>query len=93
MKQINSDRSFRLWEYRVSHDQLLVRSPKSETNSTNFDLIFVGVKYIELPALFSGLSIVSGTAADTASFAEKTGRAIVEERVFAVTTNGRRYTQ
>jgi hypothetical protein len=71
---------------------MLIRSPKSESNSRNFDVVFVAVEYIDLPARLNGLSIMSGNAADAASFAEKTGRAILEERVFAVTTNGRRYT-
>jgi hypothetical protein len=39
-------RRFQLWEYRVSHGSLLVRSPKGPDATTNVDLVFDGVEYI-----------------------------------------------
>src|SRR5262245_45789885 len=41
-------RRFRLWDYNVSHDQLLLRSPKDERNLKNVDIIFWKVEYVEL---------------------------------------------
>jgi hypothetical protein len=43
------DRTFQLWEYRVSHSSLLNRSPKSPGVSTNIDLICTGVEYLAVP--------------------------------------------
>ena len=62
MTRIQSDRDFRLWEYRVSHDQLLLRSPQGETHWRNLDLIFVGVEYLDLPTLLRGVELRQATA-------------------------------
>lgn len=56
-----SNRTFRLWEYRVSHSQLLIRSPKHQQFPTNVDIIFAGVEYLELPIRWENLSIGEGT--------------------------------
>jgi LmbE family N-acetylglucosaminyl deacetylase len=38
-----SERDFKLWDYRVSHAQLLLRSPMSPDRGTNVDVQFWGV--------------------------------------------------
>ena len=53
-----SQRRFQLWFYRVSHGQLLIRSPKSDTEATNYDLMFFGVVFMHLPTIFIGIEIV-----------------------------------
>jgi hypothetical protein len=40
---LTSNRKFKLWDYDVSHRQLLLRSPKSEKFDTNLDIIFLDV--------------------------------------------------
>lgn len=50
-------RAFRIWDYRVSHDQLLLRSAKIKGYNENIDIIFYGVNYIQLSPELSGLTI------------------------------------
>ncbi len=40
---------FQVWDYRVSHRQLLLRRPATGANPSNVDLVFKGVKYLSLP--------------------------------------------
>jgi len=61
MTYTNSDRTFQVWLYKVSHGQLLIRSPKSEGQSTNLDLMFFGVRFIHLPMLFRGLEVADSS--------------------------------
>lgn len=58
------DRTFKLWDYNVSHNQMLLRSPKTSTLPTNIDIVFVGVEYLELPTKIEGLTLVQPDAAD-----------------------------
>lgn len=50
-----SERKFRIWDYKVSHSQLLIRSPQSADVATNIDLVFWGVERIDLPTSFQGV--------------------------------------
>jgi hypothetical protein len=64
------DREFQVWEYRVGHGQLLIRSPRrpgSPTRperTTNVDVVFVGVDYMSLPRSFAGLAIEMATESE-----------------------------
>lgn len=49
---LRSSRTFRIWDYFVSHSQLLVRSPKLNDDDFHIDIIFSGVEYVSLPALY-----------------------------------------
>ena len=51
----HSTRRFQLWDYRVSHQQLLLRSPASPEERTNIDLVFWGVAFLALPTTLNGL--------------------------------------
>jgi hypothetical protein len=42
-------RYFQVWEFRVSHQQLLLRSPHDEQHPLCIDVIFAGVDYFALP--------------------------------------------
>ena len=48
---------FQVWEYRVSHRQLLLRRPATVSVPDNVDIVFSGVKYLALPAWISDLVI------------------------------------
>ena len=50
-------RRFQLWEYRVSHGQMLLRSVPPGEDATNVDVLFWGVSRIDLPTRFDGLKI------------------------------------
>lgn len=58
---MKSERTFKLWEYSVSHQQLLLRSPKNDKYSTNIDVVFMGVSYCEIETNISGLVLRNGT--------------------------------
>jgi hypothetical protein len=51
-----ANRHFQLWEYRVSHGSLLIRSPQSEERKSNIDIIFAGVEYLEMPRFIRDIS-------------------------------------
>lgn len=51
----SSERRFRLWDYKVSHKQLLIRSPRGADVETNVDLVFWGVERMDLATSFDGL--------------------------------------
>lgn len=83
------DRRFQIWEYKVGHQQLLIRSPKSQDHATNLDLIFVGVDYLAVPKSMNGISIVPANQAElefASAFAGSHSQVIVLE------TGGKRHT-
>ena len=57
MNIFTSGRYFTLFDYKVSHSQLLIRSQKSEIHMNNIDIIVFGVKFLQIPKSFWGLSI------------------------------------
>jgi len=59
--QPTSQRVFQLWEYRVSHGSLLIRSPKSPSERLNIDIACVGVEYMAVPRCFQGVQICEAT--------------------------------
>jgi hypothetical protein len=65
-----SDRTFKIWEYQISHGQLLIRSPKAPATSTspefltNVDLVCLGVEYMAIPRILNGLELLEPTPAE-----------------------------
>ncbi len=57
---------FEVWEFRVSHEQLLLRSPRTKGQPRNIDVIFGGVDYMELPSKLGEIQIAVPTDADLA---------------------------
>lgn len=53
----SSDRSFQIWDYNVSHRQLLLRSPQTPEIFTNIDVAFWGVTFIDISSSLDGLSL------------------------------------
>ncbi len=68
----SSDRRFRLWEYNVSHDQLLIRSPRSSELDTNIDLVFWNVHYFAIPTWFDGIVLDHATLKEIQSTSSAT---------------------
>ena len=54
---IRFDRKFQVWQYSVSHGQLLLRSTKSQEHQTQVDILFKDVIMMQLPTLFRDLAI------------------------------------
>ena len=89
-KQFNG-RDFQLWDYRVSHGQLLIRSPKSPAENTNVDIVFVGVDYIDSPRHLSGLRLEEPTDSEVAVVSERLGRTVDRKAIFILVAQGMRH--
>jgi len=85
------ERSFQVWEYWVSHSQLLVRSPAEISYPRNIDITFAGVQYMELPAIMPDLELVDPLPEEQLRATELVGRPVPIEQVFVLVTGGHRY--
>lgn len=52
-----SKRSYKLWFFSVTHGMMLLRSPSSDTQSSNVDLIFRSVDHLKIPMQLDGIRI------------------------------------
>src|SRR5262249_34912827 len=84
-------RRFRIWDFNVSHDQLLLRSPKSAEAPKNLDVAFVGVEYIELPTKMKDLAIVVPGDDDIRRAETVLGTSVPKSQVFTIESGHRRY--
>lgn len=73
---IKMTRAFRLWDYNVSHNQLLFRSPKGTDSKENVDIVFWGVEYLDVPTTFKEVDIVPGTLRDAEKVSMLIGKPI-----------------
>ena len=56
--KLESERTFQLWEYHVSHGQALIRSPKSGPDQKeNIDVLIFGIEYIAISRHLKGITI------------------------------------
>ena len=88
---MKSSRHFETWAFRVSHGELLVRSPKAGPGQKNLDLVFVGVEYLSLPRLLDGLEVVAATDEDRAEVAQALGSHQPGGQVFVLRSQGVRH--
>ena len=91
MKAAFPGRSFQLWEYKVSHGMMLVRSPKSAEAPSNIDVMFAGVEYADVPRYFSELRIEEPDPADLSFARKKLGKQETAATVTVLECEGRRY--
>lgn len=84
-------RLFRLWDYNVSHNQLLLRSPRSPDVSKNIDIVFWGVQYIGIPTALAGIEIDEATTGDMQLAEQMLGRALDSSDVRPIVSRERRY--
>jgi len=87
------ERKFQLWDYYSGHDQLLLRSCMGTQYPTNTDIVFIAVKYVEIPTSFEGLQICAPTPEETGRV-HQNGIELYGNKysVFALETGGYRYT-
>ena len=52
-----SPRTFQVWDYTVSHAQLLLRSVKDSDHESRIDVLFVGTRHVNVPTTMEGLRI------------------------------------
>jgi hypothetical protein len=57
VSSFSSERTFRIWNYTVSHSQLLLRSVKREHHDTRVDMLFKAVDRVDLPSTLAGLHV------------------------------------
>src|SRR5215471_6097496 len=89
-----SSREFQVWEYFVSHSQLLIRSPKGVDYTKNIDLMFRAVGYMSLPAYFdpsAELILQEGSDLDFGLFREFGTFTYPGSRVFWIINGDRRF--
>jgi hypothetical protein len=90
-------RTFKVWEYQVSHAQLLIRSPKSPATptsqewTTNVDIVCLDVEYMALPRDLPGLQLVSATSEDLQQLASILGKMPEANTVTILLSGGRRF--
>jgi hypothetical protein len=44
-----------MWDYNVTHKQLLLRSPRTSGESDNIDIVFWGVEYVSIPTILDAV--------------------------------------
>jgi hypothetical protein len=91
MKKTFGESAFQMWEYHVSHGELLVRSPRHGVDGRNRDLMFFGVEYVELPRHLPNLELDDPTEKDLARACERLGRQVESHEVTALVSRGIRY--
>jgi hypothetical protein len=84
-------RSFRLWEFNVNHNQLLLRSPKKKSQPKNVDIAFVGVGYVELPTKLDGITICQPSADEIERICEQLGSSVAPDEIHVLSSGGKRY--
>lgn len=89
--EFRSDRYFQLWDYSVSHKQMLLRSPKSPDVAMNFDIVLWGVEYIDLATSLQGLSITSPTCEDVTRAGQAMGYTVDPSHVHCFASGDRRF--
>ena len=94
---VTSDRVFKVWEYQVSHGQLLIRSPKAPATGTaperltNVDLVCLGVEYMSLPRLLRGIELSEPSSEELKQLESLLGRRIESGSVRILASEGRRF--
>lgn len=94
MKEKLIGREFQVWDFWVSHSQLLIRSPQNlgDKQPTNIDVRFIGVEYMELPGGGFSLEIEEAQSADKEFVKLRIGRDIdSEDTLYILKCGGRRY--
>ena len=84
------DRRFQLWEYKVGHGSLLVRSPRGPKVETNIDIVFAGVEFVSAPRHLRGLDLGYGSPEDIDRVVAEIGE-IEHGTVFVLSSAGRRH--
>lgn len=91
------DRVFKVWEYQISHGQLLIRSPKAPATGTspefltNVDLVCVGVDYMAVPRVLHGIEVLPPTPDEVHNLELVLGRTVVPDHVKILASGGKRF--
>jgi hypothetical protein len=91
LKTTFEDRVFQLWEYKVSHGSLLIRSPKVADILENVDLICTGVEYVAVPRHMKGLDLVEATSEEVINLSQLLGKELETNHIRVIVSGGRRF--
>jgi len=91
MRRKFAGRVFQLWHYRVSHGELLIRSPRDDEHPRNMDVMFAGVDYLEAPRFLPNLEIDEASDDDVARAGKRLGRSVEARDVIVLKSEGRRF--
>lgn len=86
-----SDRTFRLWQFLVSHNQLLIRSPRSSVHCSNIDIVFWGVEYVEMPSHLKGVTMTANTTLEIEKAETLIGKSDETSSVFVIESESRKF--
>ncbi|AEV87634.1 hypothetical protein ACWT_6622 [Actinoplanes sp. SE50] len=68
-----SERTFQVWRYSVSHATLLLRSTRTAAQPTRIDLIFSGVRRMLLQPTFDGITVALASAEERDAAVRRVG--------------------
>lgn len=91
MKTSFTDRAFQLWEFKVSHGSLLIRSPRGPEKQKNIDLVCVGVEYLAAPRHLRGLEIQDATTAEVQTISQLLGKDVQPTNIRIMVSQGQRF--
>jgi hypothetical protein len=83
--------AFKVWEYRVSHKQLLIRRPRLSDATHNVDIKFYNVEYVDLPSVFPELEIDDANHEDIEFVSARLGKPVGVDKIVVLKSGGRRY--
>jgi hypothetical protein len=86
-----ASRMFQTWLFGVGHGELLVRSPKGANHSTNIDLMFAGVEYMDLPRHLRQIEVHEPDETDISFIRERLPKQGSSDKIFVLISNDRRY--
>lgn len=72
-----------MFDFFISHSQILLRSSKGDTDKTNIDVVFFGVKFLQIATHLKGIELRTSEGEDF--FAE------VENNLFEIIANNKKY--
>ncbi|NBA86185.1 hypothetical protein GVN16_10460 [Emticicia sp. CRIBPO] len=87
-----SDRYFTVFDYLVSHGQLLIRSDKRKGSKENIDIIFFDTSFMQLFTTLSGITIrLVNSNSITTYTAVKKYLSYEENNLFEIESEGEKY--
>ncbi len=85
------NRTFQLWEYRVSHGSLLIRSPQGAETKNNVDIVFIGIEYLAAPRFLRGVEIAEPTNEELRQLEARLGKRLTESSIVILVSAGQRF--
>lgn len=86
-----TNRKFQLWEYRVSHGSLLIRSPQGPDEKKNVDIVCAGVEYLAAPRFLRGVEVVEPTREELRLLEQTLGKQLAASSVVILASSGQRF--